>query len=40
MKSFVVAVAAMAIIAVGAHFVLQSLDMSSERVFQSHNVRQ
>jgi hypothetical protein len=40
MKSFVAAVAVMAVIGVGAYVVLQSLDHSAGNVYQTQNVRQ
>lgn len=39
MKAFLAAVAAMILIAVGAHFALDTLRMSSAAVYQSDNVR-
>ena len=39
MKSFVMAVVAMAVIGVGAHFVLDSLDFSAGNVYVTNNVR-
>lgn len=39
MKSFVMAVVAMAVIGVGAHFGLASLDRSASNVYVTDNVR-
>jgi hypothetical protein len=39
MKSFVLAVAAMAVIAIGAHFGLAALDRSAGNVYLTENVR-
>jgi hypothetical protein len=39
MKAFLAAVTAMILIAVGAHFTLDALHMSSAAVYQSDNVR-
>jgi len=40
MKAFAMAVLATVVIGVGSHFALNSLDLSSERVFTTQNVRQ
>ncbi|HLW28502.1 MAG TPA: hypothetical protein VKY54_12270 [Kiloniellales bacterium] len=39
MKAFVAAVVVAIVLAVGAHFGLQSLEMSSANVFSGSNVR-
>ncbi len=39
MKSFVMAVVAMAVIGFGAQFVLASLDLSARNVYVTDNVR-
>lgn len=39
MKAFLAAITAMIVIAVGAHYALRALDMSSAAVFQSDAVR-
>lgn len=39
MKSFVLAVAAMVVIGVGAHYGLASLDFSAKNVYVTDNVR-
>jgi hypothetical protein len=40
MKAFVLACAAMAVIGVGAHFTLASLELSASNVYATDNVRQ
>ena len=40
MKAFVLACAAMAVIGVGAHFALASLELSASNVYATENVRQ
>ncbi|MGB5214268.1 MAG: hypothetical protein WBN88_11585 [Anderseniella sp.] len=40
MKAFVLACAAMAVIGVGAHFTLASLEFSASNVYSTDNVRQ
>lgn len=40
MKAFVMACAAMAVIGVGAHFTLASLELSASNVYTTDNVRQ
>ena len=40
MKAFVLACAAIAVIGVGAHFGLASLEMSASNVYATDNVRQ
>lgn len=39
MRAFLVAVAVMIVVAVAADFTLASLDLSSEAVYQTSNVR-
>jgi len=39
MKAFVLACAAMAVIGVGAHFTLASLELSASNVYSTDNVR-